>query len=302
MSRGASLTGVIPGDARLSAEPDFAALKGWGRLWAFLRAAAFVALFVGASIGINVVLHRALGPNATMGVFYSNILLASATLAITFIMSLIARRPFGAYGLGGAHRGRNFFIGTIAGVALLAGLLASLNFAGVFTFGVPDGDPQAIASYAALYAIMFLAVALNEEALFRGFVLIEFGHAISFWPAALILAALFGVPHALNEGPAGIVGGSEAALFALVAAYTLRVTGSLWLIIGLHFGWDYAETFLFGVPDSGLVLPGGLMHPLIHGPDWLTGGSAGPEGSVLCTIPVLLMALLAWALRRRASA
>jgi hypothetical protein len=43
--------------------------------------------------------------------------------------------------------------------------------------------------------------------------------------------------------------------------------------------WDWGESYLYSVPDSGAVLPGHLLSSRFHGPEWLTGGSVGPEGS-----------------------
>ena len=54
--------------------------------------------------------------------------------------------------------------------------------------------------------------------------------------------------------------------------------------------WDWAETFFYGVPDSGVVAPGHLLNPTFHGSKWLTGGSVGPEGSEL----VFAILVLCW--------
>jgi hypothetical protein len=57
----------------------------------------------------------------------------------------------------------------------------------------------------------------------------------------------------------------------------------------MHAAWDWSETFLYSVPDSGLVLPGHLMNPTFHGSRWLTGGSVGPEGSVLLLVVIAVL-------------
>jgi membrane protease YdiL (CAAX protease family) len=60
----------------------------------------------------------------------------------------------------------------------------------------------------------------------------------------------------------------------------VRRTGSLWFAVGMHAAFDFGETFLYSVPDSGMVLPGHLSDATLHGPAWLTGGTVGPEASV----------------------
>jgi len=65
--------------------------------------------------------------------------------------------------------------------------------------------------------------------------------------------------------------------------------------VGLHAAFDWGETFLFSVPDSGLVAPGHLLNTSLQGPVWLTGGSVGPEGSVMA-FGVVALAAAAFAL------
>jgi hypothetical protein len=138
-----------------------------------------------------------------------------------------------------------------------------------------------------------LSVGFAEEILFRGYPLVEASRALSFWPAVILLSALFGVPHWLKGGGENFMGGMQAFLFGIGLAYSFRVTGSLWLAIGFHTSWDYAQSFVFGVPDSALVSAGRLFHPAIHGPAWISGGSVGPEGSVLSLFAIVLFVLTA---------
>jgi membrane protease YdiL (CAAX protease family) len=82
-------------------------------------------------------------------------------------------------------------------------------------------------------------------------------------------------------------------------AYSFRRTGALWFALGCHGAWDFAETYLYGVPDSGMTAPGALSHAVLHGPAWLTGGVTGPEASWL-VFPVLagIAAVVHFGLRR----
>ena len=66
----------------------------------------------------------------------------------------------------------------------------------------------------------------------------------------------------------------------LFLCLTLRRTGTLWFAIGWHFAFDWAQTFLFSTPNSGLTAPGHLLNASLTGSKWLTGGTAGPEASV----------------------
>jgi hypothetical protein len=76
----------------------------------------------------------------------------------------------------------------------------------------------------------------------------------------------------------GIIG---VVLTGVFWCLTLQRTGSLWFAVGMHASFDFAETFLYSVPNSGEVFPGHLSNAAIQGSGWLTGGRAGPEASVL---------------------
>jgi len=95
-----------------------------------------------------------------------------------------------------------------------------------------------------------------------------------------VVSLIFGVMHATNPGET-LMGLAGVVLSGLFWCFTLRRTGSLWFAVGMHASFDFAETFLYSVPDSGMVFPGHLSSATLQGPAWLTGGSAGPEASVL---------------------
>jgi membrane protease YdiL (CAAX protease family) len=73
---------------------------------------------------------------------------------------------------------------------------------------------------------------------------------------------------------------------------TLRRTGSLWFAVGMHTSWNWGQTFFYSVANSGFKAPGHLLSSSFHGPDWLTGGTVGPEASLLVFVLIGLMTLL----------
>jgi hypothetical protein len=73
--------------------------------------------------------------------------------------------------------------------------------------------------------------------------------------------------------------------------------------VGAHAGWDWGQSFFYRVSDSGMRAQGHLLEPSFHGPDWLTGGTVGPEGSAITLILwTLMIALFVLIYRRRAPA
>jgi membrane protease YdiL (CAAX protease family) len=134
-------------------------------------------------------------------------------------------------------------------------------------------------------------VGLSEEFLFRGYSQYTLARGIGFWPAAVCLSLVFGAAHLRNPGE-GIVGAANVAVTGLVFAFALRRTGNLWLGVGWHASFDFGETFLFSVPNSGYVFDQHLSSAVLHGKTWLTGGTVGPEGSVFGFVTLGLSAVL----------
>src|SRR5262249_26695448 len=140
------------------------------------------------------------------------------------------------------------------------------------------------------YAVLFLIVGIFEEFWMRGYSLFTLTQGIGFWPAAAIMSLVFGAIHLGNKGEAP-TGAVAAAIIGLFFCLTLRRTGNLWFAVGFHASWDWGETYLFSVPNSGLSMPGQLMKPVFQGPAWLTGGTVGPEGSVFVFLVMAILAL-----------
>jgi hypothetical protein len=80
---------------------------------------------------------------------------------------------------------------------------------------------------------------------------------------------------------------------------TVWLTGNLWLSVGVHAGAVLAEDLIFSVPDSGAIYTGHLLVSRLTGPAWLSGGDAGPEGSVLALPVFSIMLVLLWIVYRR---
>ena len=105
------------------------------------------------------------------------------------------------------------------------------------------------------------------------------------------IGGIFGYSHHGNSGEDWI-GLLNAGAFGLLACFLLRTTGNLWMPIGLHAAFDWGETYFYGVADSGQTLPGHLLNSSSSGPAWLSGGTVGPNGSVLCTLLIVMVWLI----------
>lgn len=216
-------------------------------------------------------------------------------LLASWIMSRIERRPMGVYGLPLKDTPvlRLFVKGYVFwGFLALTVCLMALHLLAVYDFGPVVLHGADIVKWGGAWFVAFLLVGFMEEYLLRGYALYTLADGIGFWPAAILLAVVFGLGHASNPGETR-VGLVATVVFAMFASITLRYTGNLWLAVGAHAGWDWGQSFFYGVSDSGLKAQGHLLEPAIHeGPAWLTGGSVGPEGSIVTLILWNVMMLL----------
>jgi membrane protease YdiL (CAAX protease family) len=249
-------------------------------------------VMVGIVLFIEAVIMHFVHPHAGGAVEWSLAERAEFALAAIlpgFVMTKIEGCRFGEFGLPArAAFGRNFWVGALWGIASLTVLMLGLRATGAFTFGPLNLHGARIVKFAVYYAVLFLLVGFCEEFLLRGYSQWVLARGMNFWPAAALLSISFGAIHGNNPGEAkaGLV---AAGLIGFFFCLTLRRTGDLWWAVGFHMAWDWGESYLYSVPDSGALLPGHLLRSSFHGPVWLTGGSVGPEGS--CLVFAVIVAL-----------
>lgn len=260
-----------------------------------LRSGWGFALYLGMFAGV-VALASWLGDSLHLGELWSQMLTESEVLVAAVIpalvMARIEARPWAAYGLPLRQAfSKLFWVGAIWGFAAITLLLETLHGLHAFDFGHLLLHGMGLARFAIFWAGLFLLVGFFEEFLLRGYTQFTLARGVGFWPAAVLLSAAFGASHLKNPGEAW-TGALAASLIGLFLCLTLRRTGSLWFAVGFHAAWDWGESFFYSVPDSGAISPGHLLSSSFHGSRWITGGSVGPEGSLVCflTIGVLWVA------------
>jgi membrane protease YdiL (CAAX protease family) len=202
-----------------------------------------------------------------------------AVLLYVFVIRRFEHRPVTELSPEGRWRGLR--TGTLIGIGLFTVAILLMAIFGAYRL---DGWGS-VGGFLGAAGLM-AAAAVLEEILFRG-VLFRYveGWTGTRW-ALVVSAAVFGLLHLVNPG--ATIGGALAVMVAgtmLAGAYVK--TRSLWLPIGLHFGWNFAESGIFGTTVSGSAGDhGGLLRATFDGPAVLTGGSFGPEASLLAILVV----------------
>ena len=203
-------------------------------------------------------------------------------VATTAFFAKLEKRSFADYGLPlreafGVRFGEGFFWGW----ALLTSVLLVLKATGNFSFGSVALTPQRMAVFGLGWALCFTIVGIAEGFAFSGYALFALARGLGYWPAAGLLSLFFGGIHFVANRGENWLGSLSLVIVGFLVAFTLRRTGSLWFAIGIHAAWDWAQSFLYGVPDSGILVAGHLLNASFHGSKWMTGGSAGPEASIV---------------------
>ena len=307
-------TEPIPGAEPSVVGKIFIGKDGLRAGWSLL---IFIALLAAVLIAANFVAHKIHpnNPNAAKNMseislkaaFINESLLLFIVLFVTWIMSKIERRPNSVYGFGGSRKVAHFFAGLAWGVVCLSLLVLSLWKTGLL---VIDGRllfGSDILRYGAAWLLGFLLVGLFEEYFSRGYLqytltrglaglcrwAFETRHsqAFGFWTSAVILSFLFGLGHGKNPGESPI-GMLSAGLVGMVFCFSLWRTGSLWWAIGFHTAWDWSQSFLWGVADSGAMAQHHLLATHPAGKPILSGGATGPEGSIFIVAVVGLISLI----------
>ena len=226
--------------------------------------------------------------------------LLAGTWASLRIVDGVTSGAWARVGLGaGAISWRTLAIG------LVAGTLAILVPSGLLlASGRLQLEPQpAIESWTATAraALFFLApAALVEEIAVRGYLLTTLRDAIRTPGAVAVTSVLFALLHLFNPGPT-IMSTAVVALAGVFLATVRLVTGSLYAAWIAHLAWNFAQAAVLHAPVSGLGLPTPGYRLADRGPEWLTGGSWGPEGGLAAAAGMLVATfLLVWRPRKGA--
>jgi membrane protease YdiL (CAAX protease family) len=267
------------------------------RLRATWRAVLFVFTYLLLMLGGMVALGLAAGGWVEEIGFEGQVFLGgvfslmSAGISSLLFIPWLDHRPLETLGLWFYDGwGRELLVGLGSGVAMISALAALLVASGGVALEPTGIGLEAALSWVGITGAIFVVGAVNEELMFRGY---PFQRLVEGWGpigAVTLLSGLFGLMHLGNPDPTALSTVNTMLAGVLLAVAYLRTRG-LWLPIGLHFAWNFWMGPVLGFPVSGLELPGGILKAQAGEPAWLTGGSYGPEGSIVTTVVVVAATL-----------
>lgn len=254
--------------------------------WSAVRLVCYVAALVATAVVATVVTRLLVPPEPSPWhqlVLIKNALLPLAMFAIyAGLVRLLERRPAREIDVRAGFP--MLLAGALIGIVLIGTFLSALWGLGLAHVSAGTGLHGLVNEL-----LVPLVTAMGEELLFR-VVLFRLVEEISGTTAAIVIsAAIFGLSHAGNPGATPLALATLSAELGVMLALAYVLTRNVWLAVGIHMGWNLALGYVFGVSVSGVRDPHSLLQTTLSGPDLVTGGAFGPEGSIL----VLGLALIA---------
>ncbi len=221
-------------------------------------------------------------PGQTIGMVFQ---IFAAVAVMAFVARCLARRSVYEFERKGA--GREFGYGALLGGGIITSAVTVLFILGNYRVTEVDLSRGLLSGL-----LLGLGSAFGEEVAMRGILLRILVGKLGKLPALVITSIAFGLLHLGNPG-ASLLGAVGIALQAgILFGVAYLITRRLWFVIGIHAAWNFTQTAIFGLGVSGVQTEPGLFVAEIHGPDWLTGGGIGIEGSVIMIALGLMVSAL----------
>lgn len=226
------------------------------------------------------------------------VMLGSALLAGWAMVVFVDRRRPGALGFALYPAAvKESAAGLGIGGAMLGAAVALLAVANMARWVADEGTmPEYVAALATSFAF-FAVAAAAEEAVFRGYAFQALVQGVGVWPAVVGSSALFALLHANNPNVTPVALANIFLAGVMLAVAYLR-TRSLWFATAVHLGWNWAMASLLDFPVSGIVKDMPLYTARETGPDWVTGGSFGPEAGIAASLTIAAGTVWMWRTRR----
>ena len=252
----------------------------WRKIVDFPLCALMIGVVIfGCIVTVGVLFQKSHPPMAEVefAVLFALLNLALCFIADKLVLRHLGERPRDDLRFRGA--GEQLGLGLLIGLLLFAAVVGVAAMAGAYRI-------ISCCSTAQLLIVLFgagITAAVTEEFFFRGILFRWIEEFAGSWAALLVTALLFGLAHRANPNATWFSSFAIAVEAGILLGGAYMLTRSLWLPIGLHAAWNFAEGYIFDVPVSGLPEQG-LVTAKLSGPVLLSGGDFGLEASVIAVV------------------
>ncbi|HFI0936665.1 TPA: lysostaphin resistance A-like protein [Streptococcus suis] len=215
---------------------------------------------------------------------------AFISLAIILWARFVEKSPW--LGLGMTKKGafKDFILGWGIGAAMLITCVLLMWGFGAIRISSVQFSPQLFGEFLVL-VLAWSVQGTTEELLTRGWMFSSLSAKHNIPVGILVSSLFFTFLHLGNDG-ISLIPLLDLTLFAILACLVMLKTGNLWVISGIHAAWNCFQGNVFAFPVSGTQAGQAFIAVETSGPDWLSGGAFGVEGSVISLIVQGLM--IAW--------
>ncbi len=214
-------------------------------------------------------------------------LLSSLTLLLVYALTIRLIEHRNATEINPIRGAPQFLVGAVLGAILFATVYAILWALHVAHFGAGTGTDGLVRGL-----VVMFSVAVLEELILRAVVFRIVEDVSGTTIAVIVSAVIFGLLHGINPGATTVSTVAIALEAGILLAVAYAVTRNLWFAIGIHMAWNFTEGDVFGAQVSGGAGAHSLYKFTLTGPDLLTGGSFGPEASVVAVGVCLFAAIV----------
>ncbi len=266
----------------------------------YLRAGWRIGIFLLIAVGCNTVitgpvvaLLQQQFPAMDKQIWPAYIFYGVTTLATWIMLRFVDKRPFVSVGVTfRGNWGKELTQGLLFGFGMMSAIYGIESMFGMVVIEWRELPLSEAGKIFLNSAALYLVVGYGEEVLFRGYLFQTFVEGTNKVIATVLLSLLFAVAHGNNPNVSlfGLINVGLAGIWLSIAYFK---TKALWLPIGLHISWNFTQGFVYAYPVSGTTSTGTQIGTaVVSGPEWLTGGSFGPEGGALATLMLIAGTLL----------
>lgn len=215
---------------------------------------------------------------------------AFISLAVILWARFVEKSPW--LGLGMTKKGafKDFILGWGIGAAMLITCVLLMWGFGAIRISSVQFSPQLFGEFLVL-VLAWSVQGTTEELLARGWMFSSLSAKYNIPVGILVSSLFFTFLHLGNDG-ISLIPLLDLTLFAILASLVMLKTGNLWVISGIHAAWNCFQGNIFAFPVSGTQAGQAFIDVNTSGPDWLSGGIFGVEGSIISLIVQGLM--IAW--------